>query len=76
MNYSIETEEDHEIEDYYLKNYDLNNNDDVKIENTNNINLDDIYNNTTLMADILFQSLCGIDNLKVNCFLNSGIAFL
>ena len=72
-----------EIEDDLdLKNIDLSNNDINSSNSYNDYNQFDndffvnIYKNNSLMADIIFNSLIGFDNLGVNCFFNFGLQII
>ena len=53
-----------------------NNNEDKNIKIKENNILDKIYKNYNLTSDILFHSLIGILNLKVNCFFNTGLQII
>ena len=74
LNYSIEDEE--VIGDIELNYKGLNDNNYLYDNNQDNIKIEEIYKNNTLMADIIFHSFVGIDNLRVNCYFNCGIQIL
>ena len=53
-----------------------NNIEEKNIKDKENLILDKIYKNFNLTSDILFHSLIGIFNLKVNCFFNTGLQII